>query len=90
MATENIVLLAFAALLGTLHLVGGSLSGLVRPSAPRNQRGSSGRAAESPPPRPPPRQTLEITAPHRSEEDPSGLRDSTAQRAKRSSPDAAA
>jgi hypothetical protein len=89
MATENIVLLAFAALLGTLHLVGGPLSGIVRPSAPRKRRGSPGPVEERPSP-PPPRQTLEFTTPERAGEDRSHVRDATGKPSKRRSPDAAA
>jgi hypothetical protein len=93
MATENIVLLAFAALLGTLHLVGGPLSGIVRPSAPRRRRGSPGPPApvEERPLPPPPRQTLEFSTPDRAgEEDRSHVRDATGEPPKRRSPDAAA
>ena len=92
MATENIVLLAFAALLGTLHLVGGPLSGIVRPSAPRRRGGSPGPGAsvkEQASPSPP-RQTLEFTTPDRAGEDRSHARDATGKPRKRRSPDAAA
>lgn len=37
MATENIVLLACAAVLCTLHVAGGPLSGLFRKSSPRKR-----------------------------------------------------
>jgi hypothetical protein len=46
MATENIVLLACAAALVTLHLVGGPLSGAWAPSKKRHARGERTPATE--------------------------------------------
>jgi hypothetical protein len=50
MATENIVLLACAAALVTLHLVGGPLSGIWAPAKRRPERGKrvSPQAPSSP------------------------------------------
>jgi hypothetical protein len=88
MATENIFLLVFAAVLGTLHLVGGSLSPLARP-APKPPRRRYSVHPVAPPESDEPSASEQAPAEASSDAD-SDRSERTSEHAERNPPEAAA